>query len=685
MTGPIRVTELDFDQIKENLKTFLQAQSEFTDYDFDGSGLSVLLDILAYNTHYQAYYLNMVANEAFLDTALLRDSVVSHAKTLGYIPYSRKAPRATINFTVNTASNLTSTLTIPKGFRFLSNEIDGVSYSFITLSETTVTKSNTDFIFLNLPIYEGELVTYNYTYDQTTNPKQIFNIPDEGVDTSTITVQVQDSSTNTDTTVYTLAADASQTTIDSPVFYLQEGRGRKYDIYFGDNVIGKKITHGSIVAITYLVTNGESGNKANNYVATDTLVDSLGNSQTDFIIESVSPAAGGSERESVDNIKFSAPLQFTTQNRLVKFKDYETYIQKSYPSVTSVSVWGGEDETPPTFGTVYVALRPKENYYLSDTEKQRIIDEIIKPKAVVAVQTIIRDPEFLYLLVSSDVSYDKNKTSLTEDQLKTAIRNAILSYKTTYLDKFSAKFVESRVQDAIDAVDRNAILGSTIVTRVQKRFTPDVTAAVPYTIDFGVPLRRGTIGNKLESTFFTVVDSEGIDRQVQFDEIPQSFSGISSIKVINPGQDYISQPTITIEGDGEGANAVAVIVNGQIQSIDVTNRGIDYTRATVTISGGGGYGASATAVIDGRVGTIRTVYYDARAQRQIVDANAGEIDYDTGVVKISNILIKDIDSTDGDIRLSIESEKGILSTIKNNIITIDENDPTSISTTLQAA
>ena len=339
---------------------------------------------------------------------------------------------------------------------------------------------------------------------------------------------------------------------------------------------------------------------------------------------------------------------------------------------------------PPTFGTVYVALKPKDNYYLSDTEKQRIIDEIIKPKAIVAIQTVIRDPEYLYLLISADVSYDKNKTILTPDQLKTTIRDSILSYKATYLDKFSGKFVESRVQDAIDAVDRDAILGSNIVTRVQKRFTPDLTASVPYTIDFGVPLRRGTIGNKLESTFFTIRDSGGIDRSVQFDEIPQSFSGISSIKVINPGQDYISQPTITIEGDGEGANAVAVIVNGAIQSIDVTNRGIDYTRATVTISGGGGFGALATTVIDGRVGTIRTVYYDDRAQRQIVDDNAGAIDYDTGVITISNILVRSVDSIDGDIRMSIESEKGILSTIKNNIITIDETDPTSISTTLQA-
>ena len=683
MTERLRVTELDFDQIKQNLKTYLQAQSEFTDYDFEGSGLSVLLDVLAYNTHYQAYYLNMIANEAFMDTALLRDSVVSHAKTLGYVPYSRKAPVATINFTANTNSNTSATLTIPKGFRFLSNEIDGVSYSFVTLQETIVTKSNTNFSFINLPIYEGQLVTYTYTHNQATNPKQIFTIQDDGVDTSTITVTVQPSASNTASEVYTLASDASETSTASLVFYLQEGKNRKYDIYFGNDVIGKSISDGSLVSISYLITNGTAGNKANNFVATGTLTDSLNNSQTNFIIDPVSEAAGGAERESVDNVKFAAPLQYTTQNRLVTFSDYEAYIQKNYPSVDSVSVWGGEDETPPKFGIVYIALKPKSSYYLSDTEKQRIIDEVIKPKAIVAIQAVIRDPEYLYLIVSPTVTYNPNKTTLTDTQLKTAIRNAILLYKTSNLDKFGSQFILSKVQDAIDSVDSNAIIGSSVSVRLQKRFEPSLNSSTPYTINFNTPLRRGTIGNKLTSTSFTVADAQGIDREVQFDEIPQSFSGISSIQVTNPGAGFTSAPTITIDGDGTGANASAIIVNGQIESIEIINRGIDYTRATVTISGGGGYGASATAVIDGRVGTIRTVYYDSLAQRQVVDENAGEIDYDAGIVTITNIAIKDVQSVNGDIRLSIEAEKGIINTSRNTIISIDQDDPTSISTTLE--
>ena len=683
MAERLRVTELDFDTIKENLKTYLQSQSEFTDYDFEGSSLSVLLDILAYNTHYNAYYLNMVANESFLDTALLRDSVISHAKVLGYVPYSRKAPAATINFTVTTPNNTTGTLTIPKGYVFYSNAIDGVSYAFVTLEETTATKANTNYIFEDLMIHEGQLVTYVYTYDQATNPKQIFNIPDEGVDTSTITVSVQPSPTSTYSDVYTLASDASEALTSSYVFYLQEGKSKKYDIYFGDDVIGKSITNGSLVSISYLVTNGTLANKANNFVGTQTLVDSLGTSLTTFIIDPIEAAVGGAERESVDEIKFSAPLQFTTQNRLVTLKDYESYIKKNYPVVDSVSVWGGEDETPKVYGRVFISLKPKINYYISDTEKQRIIDEIITPKSIVAVQATIVDPEYLYLLIQSTVTYNPNKTTLTSEQLKTNIKNTVLSYKTSNLDRFDSKFILSRVQDEIDKTEPNSIIGTNSIVKVQKRFEPTTSQSKPYNVNFNVPLRRGTINNKLSSTYFVVADSSGVDREVQFDEIPQSFSGITRINVINPGTGFTSVPTVTINGDGTGATATAVIVNGRIQSIEIDNRGIDYTRATVTITGGGGTGAVAEAVVDGKIGTIRTVYYDSLAQRQVVDSNAGEIDYDGGKITIYNLNIKSVSSDDGLIRLTIEADEGIISTIKNTIITIDELDPTAVTTILE--
>ena len=685
MVDRLRVTELDFDTIKENMKAFLSQQSEFTDYNFEGSGLNILLDLLAYNTHYQAYYLNMVANESFLDTALLRNSVISHAKALGYVPYSRKASRAIINFTANTNTNTAATLTVPRGYTFFSEDVDGISYSFVTLEDKTVTKANNDFSFINLPIYEGNLVSYVYVYSEAENPKQIFLLPDNSIDTSTIRVSVQPNNANTQVSTYLLATDSSNTSLQSEVFYLQESSFEEYQIYFGDNKIGKKLTDGSVITIEYLTTSGEAANRANNFVATNSLADSLGNSQTDFIVEPISAASGGAEKEDIDEIKFSAPVQYTTQNRLVTYSDYSAYIKKSYPAIDSISVWGGEDEKPPKFGVVYIALKPKDGYYLSDSEKQRIIDEIIKPKAIVAIQSVIREPEYLYLKISSRVRYASNKTTSTEEQLKNLIRNSLIDYKLVNLDKFGAQFVLSRVQDVIDKVDTNSIIGSSVSVFLQKRFTPSLIKSSPYTLNFNVPLKRGVIGNKLTSTQFTVTDSQGINRSVQFDETPQSFSGISSVEVKNPGSGFTSAPTVTIVGDGIGATAVATILNGQIQGIEVINRGIDYTRATVSISGGGGSGAVAAVLIDGRIGTIRTVYYDEFAQRQVVDDNAGEIDYDSGVITISNIAITDVESFDKEIRVTIESEKDIINSSKNTIISIDENDPSSISTILETS
>lgn len=682
MVDRLRVTELDFDTIKTNLKAFLKQQSEFQDYDFDGAGLSVLLDILAYNTHYNAYYLNMVANEAFLDTALLRDSAVSHAKTLGYTPYSTRSPVAIIDFTIESNSSTSGTCTLPEGFAFLSNQIDSKAYNFVVLEDTTVTKSNTQYVFENLNIYEGQLITYSFTYDASSNPKSVFQLPDANIDTTTIKVTVTPNAANSSTIFYEKVTDVLDITSTSEVFFLQEGRGGLFEIYFGNGIVGKSLPDGAIVAVTYLVTNGTVSNKANNFVATATVTDSLGTSLSNFTITPQSAASGGADRESVDNIKFSAAARFSTQNRLVTFKDYETYILNNYPNIDSISVWGGETNDPPVYGQVFVSMKPKENYYISENEKQRIIDEIIKPKAVIAVQTQIIDPEFLYLVLDVEAQYDSKKTTDSEQNLKLKIRNAILNYADTYLNKFGAKLIDSKLETAIDNVDQNSIIGNEVVTRVQKRFEPELNLTQSYTVNFNVPLHRGTITDKLTSTNFDVLDSDGIRRTVAFDETPQSFSGISSIEVTNAGVGYTSAPTITITGDGSGATATATIVNGKIQSINITNRGIDYTRAIVTISGGFGYGAAAIAIVDAQVGTLRTVYYDTNAQRQIVNSNAGEINYETGTITINDIKILSVSSTDSLLRLTVESQEAILESARNTIITIDENDPVSIVVSL---
>jgi hypothetical protein len=684
MADRLRVTELDFDTIKNNLKAFLNQQSEFTDYDFEGSGLNILLDILAYNTHYNAYYLNMVANESFLDTAILRDSVISHAKTLGYTPHSTRASVATINFTANSATSTSGTLTLPAGFGFLSNQIDSKPYNFVVLEDTTVTKANSTYYFENLEIYEGQLTTYRFTHNSASNPKQVFTLPDANIDTTTIKVQVAPSSGNTQLTVYNLVSDILDVGVSSEVYYLQENKSGKYQIYFGNNAVGKSLPDGAIVNVTYLRTNGTAANKANNYVATSGISDSLAESITSFVIDPVSSAAGGAVRESVDDIKFGAAAQFTTQNRLVTVKDYESYLKKNYPSIDSLSVWGGEEEIPPTYGKVYISLKPKENYFISETEKQRIIDEIISPKAIVAVSAEIRNPEFLYLLVENYVEYDKKKTSLTPEAIKTSIRNAVLVYRNTNLNKFDSTFVLSKLQDSIDGVDLNAITGSETVLRLQKRFEPTLGTSTTYTINFNALLHRGTTTNKLTSSEFRIFDSEGVIRTVLFEEVPESFTGISEIQVTNAGNGYTTAPTVTITGDGTGAVANAIIVNGRIQGIEVTNRGINYTRAIVTISGGDGYGGSAIAVLDGRFGYLRTIYYDDNAEKQTINEQIGTINYITGTVTINDIRILSVVTTDGLIRLTIESEKGIIKSSKNTIITLDDADISSVTTELSA-
>ena len=284
----------------------------------------------------------------------------------------------------------------------------------------------------------------------------------------------------------------------------------------------------------------------------------------------------------------------------------------------------------------------------------------------------------MYLLLDIQAQYDPKKTTASETAIKTNIRNAILGYADTFLNKFGSKLIDSKVETAIDNVDLNAIIGNELTTRVQKRFEPTLNTNKSYTVNFNVPLHRGTITNKLTSTEFDVLDFGGTRRTVTLDEIPQSFTGISSIQVTNPGTGYTSAPTVTITGDGVGATATASIVNGRIQSIDITNRGINYTRAIVTISGGNGYGATAAAVIDAQIGVLRTIYYDTSAQLQIVSNTAGTIDYKNGIVSINDIKILSVTSDDNLIRISIEADEAILESTRNTIITIDETDPISV-------
>jgi len=682
MVDRLKVTELDFDTIKTNLKAFLQQQSEFSDYDFDGSGLSVLIDLLAYNTHYNAYYLNMVANEAFLDTALLRESAVSHAKTLGYTPHSKRSPTATVTLTANSITTTSGTLTIPEGFSFLSDQIDGKAFNFVALEDVVVTKSNQQYVFTNLNINEGQLITNQFTYVESSNPKQIFTLPDKNIDSTTIKVVVRPNVSNTSSDTYTKVSEILDVNSTSEVFFLQENRDGNYEIYFGNDSVGKKLNDGATISVTYLVTNGTASNKANNFVQKSTLTDSNGEDVA-VTINPISAASGGSDKESVDSIKFSAPNQFTTQNRLVTRKDYETTILREVPSVESISVWGGEENVPVVYGKIFLSLKPKSNFFISETEKTRIIENIIKPKAIIGIEAEIVDPSITFILVTTNVLFDSRKTTQSQTSFKESIRTSIIDYNSTNLNKFDSNFSLSKLSKAIDDTDKNAILGSETSVRLQKRITPTI-GTDNYTIDFGEKLKRGTSDDKLTSSEFSGFDAGGNSKTVTFEEVPGSSTGVSRISIQNPGFGYTLVPTVTISGDGVGATAVATIDGGEVTSIRITNRGSDYTTATVTISGGNGLGAEATAIVDARNGTIRSIFFDSDGNRQIINQSIGEIDYETGVITINDINISSISTSDGLLRFTIGSESGVVESTRNNIVAIDSEDPLSITTTLEA-
>jgi hypothetical protein len=685
-TNNLKVTELDFDAIKENLKTYLKnptVNPTFQDYDFDSSALSVLIDLLAYNTHYNAYYLNMVANESFLDTAKLRESVVSHAKTLGYTPYSVKSSVAFVNLELLSDNSNVGEVIIPERYKILSSQIDGVSYTFHVLEDAKATKSGSSYYFENIPIYEGELVNYNFNYYEQTNPKQIFKLPEENIDTTTIKVVVLPSAFNSNSSVYSKVDEFLDVTKDSEVYFLQESKDGRYEIYFGDGIVGKKLTDGSLVQVSYLVTNGSLANKANTFIATSSVVDSLSEiiPNGSIIVSSVAEAAGGSERQEIDSIKYSAITKYSTQNRLVTYNDYSSYILNNYPNVDSLSVWGGEDENPPIYGKVFISIKPKENYFISETEKQRIIDEIVGPKAIISIQSLIKDPEYLYVKINNSVTYNSKKSIITQEALKTLIKNTITNYFNLNVSKFNSTFALSKLQEEMDNLN-DSIVGIESTIRLEKKFKPLLLTNATYTINFNTELYRGSVINRLFSTEFDVFDNTGTRRNAIIEETPEAFTGISDIIVTNPGSGYLSTPTVTVTGDGIGATAEAKVVNGKIESFTITNRGINYSRAVLRVEGGGGFGATATIILNARFGVLRTVYFDTNAERQIINNNAGTINYDTGEIILNNLQVLSTNSADGFLSINVESEKNIIQSIKNTLIVLDPNDATAIVTNL---
>jgi hypothetical protein len=681
-----RIAELDFDTIKGNLKDYLRSQNQFTDYDFEGSGLNILLDVLAYNTHYMAYYLNMVGNEMFLDSALLRNSVVSHAKHLNYVPTSMVGSRAEVNIVVEdtTPTSGYSTITLPAYSQFESEQIDGTNYTFVNLETYSASKNVTSntYTFSNVWITQGENISYNVGVDAT-NTRRRFEIPEANIDTSTLLVTVQNSDTDSTKSTYILADDVTTLDSNSKVYFLEESNANRYTLYFGDGYIGKNLDDGNIVQLKYLSTSGDVSNKANSFTLTTSILNF-----SNVVVNSISAAAGGAQRDTIDRIKFLAPKFYTAQNRAVTKDDYGTLLLKDYPNIETISVWGGEENDPVVYGKIFISMKPKSGYVITDIEKDRIINELVANRNVLTVIPEIVDPEYLYLKFDITVNYDSTLTTTDEAGLIQIIKNTITNYNASELEQFNSTFRTSKLQNLIDISD-NSFLGSDLVTVAQKRFQPTLNESKNYTIDFNLPLNRGTFKDKLYSyPSFQILDNQGISRDALIEETPLSYTGLDSIEVLSSGSGYSDSPTVTVTGDGTGATARATVVNGKIVSIQVLNTGSDYTAAVVSISDSTGTGATASAVLSGQVGTLRTYYVQTTTgEKIIINSDAGRINYSTGRINLYNFKPLSISSNpnyaSGVLTINaIPSEKTI-HPLRNRLLSIDSQDPIAIQVSME--
>ena len=528
----IRIAELDFDQIKNNLKTYLKSQDEFTDYDFEGSGLSVLLDILAYNTHYNAFLANMVVNEMFLDSAVKRASAVSIAKHLGYTPTSARGSRANIDVTVTNPSGLPSILTLDRYTPFTTT-IEGVAYTFLTNQATTTSRVGNTYTFTDVEIIEGALLSYRYVV-AVKSPSTKYEIPDNGVDTTTLQVLVQTSATDTTTTTYTLATDITGIDSESEVYFLEQNPQGRYEIFFGDGLIGKQPDIGNIVIIQYISVSGSAPNVSGLITQTFTPGSTIGGSSS-IVVTTNSNSTGGADQESITSIKFNAPRVNAAKNRAVTASDYESLIAANYPGAESISVWGGEDNDPPYYGKILISLKPFEGYVISDATKESIKSTILRNRKMLTVTPEFIDPLYIYVNITGDVRYNSIVTTLSSEEIKSSVITTIEDYFSNNLQKFNKTFNYSKLIESI--LNTNTSIDSVVLTiRAQRRITPVLSAENTYTgnssIKFRNPIRPGTISS---SYFYVVHDSvQTLVKIVDLpDQMPPSDTGTGTLRLVS--------------------------------------------------------------------------------------------------------------------------------------------------------
>ena len=584
---PSQLTSLDFFEIKESIRSYLRTRKEFTDYDFEGSSASYLIDILAYNTYYTAFNANMALNEAFLETATVRDNIVRIAKQLNYTPRSIKAPRACVKLLAQTSVGLSGTsypefATLRKGDVFVAdNDFDSYTFALTQDIQVPVDSGTGLATFDNVLVYQGNLLTYNYTVDYT--KRQDFIIPDEKVDTGLLTVDISPTEQSSETDTYSPATNVTNADGTSRIYYLEETDDMRYRLVFGDGSIGRKLIDGEYITISYVSTDGVEANGARGFNFIGNVVDSDLRvvSPNAISLTTKDAAQDGEDRETSLSVKFRAPRAYATQNRAVTENDFEHIVSEIYPQAASVTAFGGEKLNPPIYGKVYVAIRPKTGTKLNATTKQKIKKDLLK-YSIASIEPVIIDPTIFYVLPKSYVYYNGNDTALTGAQLGTKILQGIDAFnKNGATNRFGNRIDGSKFGAMIDNAD-NAISGNVTQMTLGQNLDKFAFGQVfTQCLDFGNPLYdpsgysgtpddddNGT-GGKCKPSFSVVKSGTFYATGYTEDLVNLTLSdGSTSAQVSTPG---ISTSTtnqvlvpVNIRDDGRG-NLILVTVRDETE------------------------------------------------------------------------------------------------------------------------
>ena len=612
MASNLNVTELDFDQIKDNLKNYLKNQSQFNDFNFEGSSLNVLLDVLAYNTHYNAMAAHYALNEAFLDSAQIRGNVVTRAKLLGYTPRSILASRATVNIVIDATneSSKPETLILKRGTK-LRSQLSGIRYDFALLNNESANLDavTNKYTFSNISIVQGVLKSLLYRVDNDID-NQKFQLADTDADTSTLRVRVQDNEKSTSYNIYTRFESLLNVDSKAQVYYLQENPGGRYEVYFGDGITGKKPVNDNIVTLDYIYTDGEEANGASTFIFNDNIPQLTGSFTN--AITTVSNASGGNEPETIESIRFNAPLTFTAQNRAVTAEDYRSIILKGFANISSISTWGGEDNDPADFGTVYIAIKPLTAPTLTATEKLAIKDTVLKGKNIVSITPEIVDPNFTNLELDVFFKYNPNITDRTSVELQNVVRDVISDYNFNNLNKFDGVFRHSQLLKLIDSADPS-ILNSTIRPYMYQNISAGTTAVDNvFNLSFAAPLYESGDSNSflISSTAFKLVP-DGVDhffgdipitgssnRQVMVYKVVDgnNITVINDAGLITPSSGKITLNNFTTSASGTSIKITAIpnsldIAPKRDQLINIDQSFVNITAQVDTISTAGSSGS----------------------------------------------------------------------------------------------